>query len=115
MQNNYKRIFIGGFSQGACMSYHIGLSFEHTLGGIIPFCGIPVTQTQIKEDNIENLNIFAIFGGQDIFIKLDYAVNHTLTVLSDFKKLKVEIFKDGPLEVKEVELEYVKTFIKSLL
>ena len=115
VQNNYKRIFIGGFSQGACMSYHIGLSFEHTLGGIIPFCGIPVTQTQINEDNIENLNIFGIFGGQDIFIKLDYAVNQTLTVLANFTKLKIEIFKDEIHEVNEIELEYVKTFIKSLL
>ena len=38
---DYKRIFIGGFSQGACLPYHIGLNFEHTLGGIILLCVMP--------------------------------------------------------------------------
>ena len=51
LQNNYTWIFVGSFSQGACMSYDIGLSFEHTLGAIIPFCGIPISKTQIKENN----------------------------------------------------------------
>ena len=63
-QNNYTRIFIGGFSQGACLSYHIGLSFEHTLCGIIPFCCYRFSQTRINEKNIENLNIFGIFRGE---------------------------------------------------
>ena len=115
VQNNYTRIFVGGFSQGACMSYHIGLSFEHTLGGIIPFCGIPINKTQIKEENIEKLNIFGILGGEDIYINLNYALKQTFKVLANFKKLKIEIFKNEYHEVKEVELEYVKIFIKSLL
>ncbi len=115
VQNNYTRIFVGGFSQGGLMSYHIGLSFEHTLGGIIPFCSFPITKTQINDKNIENLNILGIFGGQDIYVNPDYAVNKTLNVLSKFKKLKIEFFNDEPHQVKEAELEYVKIFIKSLL
>ena len=98
-----------------CMSYHIRLSFEHTLGGIIPFCGIPINKTQIKEENIEKLNIFGILGGEDIYINLNYALNQTFKVLANFKKIKIEIFRDENHDVKEVELEYVKTFIKSLL
>ena len=113
--NDYKRIFVGGFSQGACLSYHIGLSFEHTLGGIIPFCGIPVSKTKIKENNKNDLNIFSILGGEDIYFTFDYALNQTLNILSGFKKLKIEIFKDEEHAVKDVELEYVKTFIKSLI
>ena len=42
-------------------------------------------------------------------------MNQTLEVLSQFKKLKINIFKDEPHAVKDVELEYVKTFIKSLI
>ena len=115
VKNDYKRIFVGGFSQGACMSYHIGLSFEHTLGGIIPFCGIPVSKTQIKENNKNDLNIFSILGGKDIYFTFDYAFNQTLNVLSEFNNLKIEIFKDAEHAVKDAELEYVKTFIKSLI
>lgn len=112
---DYKRIFVGGFSQGACLSYHIGLSFEHTLGGIIPFCGYPVSKTTIQENNKKDLNIFSIFGGEDIYINLDYALNQTLTLLSEFELLKIEIFRNELHTVQEYELEYVKTFIKSLI
>ena len=38
-------------------------------------------------------------------------MNKALNVLSKFKKLKIEIFKDQPHEVKDFELEYVKIFI----
>ena len=115
VDGNYSRIFVGGFSQGACLSYHVGLSFEHTLGGIIPFCGIPVSKTEIQENNKKDLNIYSILGGKDIYINLNYAMNKTLTVLSKFEKLKIEIFQNEEHAVKEYELEYVKTFIKSLL
>ena len=115
VQGDYKRIFVGGFSQGACLSYHIGLSFEHTLGGIIPFCGYPVSNTTINEENKKDLNIFTVLGGEDIFVNLDYTLNQTLTLLSEFKKLKIEIFRDEEHAVKDYELEYVKTFIKSLI
>ena len=113
--NNYTRIFVGGFSQGACLSYQIGLSFEHTLGGIIPFCAIPHSQTPIVEENNKNLNIFSILGGRDIYFPLDYALNQTFTVLSNLTNLKIEIFKDQEHAVEDIELDYVKAFIKSLL
>ena len=48
---DYKRIFIGGFSQGAYLPYHIGFNFEHTLGGIILLCGMPDSKTTIQEGN----------------------------------------------------------------
>jgi phospholipase/carboxylesterase len=32
---NYKNIFIGGFSQGACLSLYTGLTYKHLLGGDI--------------------------------------------------------------------------------
>ena len=52
------------------MSFHIWLSFEFTIGGIIPFCGIPVSETKIKEKR-KDLNILIILGNQDIFFLLN--------------------------------------------
>jgi predicted esterase len=115
VNNDYKRIFVGGFSQGACMSYHIGLSLEHSLGGIIPFNGFPVSKTKIFDDNFDNLNVFSVFGGEDIVMKLDYVYNQVLTILSKLKNLKIEIFKNESHSLNDYELEYVKVFIKSLL
>ena len=57
------------------MSYHIGLSIEFTLGGIVCFCGIPVSKTQIREKRDKELNILTIAGGKDIYFPLDYLKN----------------------------------------
>ena len=114
VNNDYSKIFIGGFSQGACMSYHIGLSFEHTLGGLLNFCGIPVTKTQIYE-NRENLNILTIAGGKDIYFPLDYFENQTYTVLQNFTNLTIIPFPNEEHAVTKVGLDEVKKYIKSWL
>ena len=114
VNNNYSRIFIGGFSQGACLSFHVGLSFEYTLGGVTTFCGIPVNQTQIRE-NREELNILSIAGGKDIYFPLEYLTNRTKTILKDFKNLTLIPFENEEHAVSQVGLEEVKKFIKSLL
>jgi predicted esterase len=115
LNNDYKKIFVGGFSQGASMTYHVGLSFEHVLGGIIALSGFPVFSTPVNENNFDNLNIFCVLGGEDTFIRFDYELNHTLTVLSRLKKLDLHIFKNEKHAVKEYEFDYVKVFINSLL
>lgn len=36
---NYSKIFLGGFSQGACLSLHIAFNFEFNIGGVIALSG----------------------------------------------------------------------------
>ena len=114
VNNDYSKIFVGGFSQGACMSFHIGLSFEYTLGGIVTFCGIPVSKTQIKE-NRGDLNILSIAGGKDIYFPLDYLKNQTYNILQNFTKLNFMPFENEEHAVTKVGLEEVKKYIKSLI
>ncbi|KAL4463138.1 hypothetical protein ABPG74_007139 [Tetrahymena malaccensis] len=40
LNNQYERIFLGGFSQGFMLSLKVGLEFEYRLGGVLGFCGI---------------------------------------------------------------------------
>jgi len=114
INNNYKRIFVGGFSQGAIMSFHIGLSFEYTLGGIIPFCGIPHSQTQKNKDN-ENLNILSFLGGKDIYIDLKYAKSHIEGILANYTNLNIKVYENNLHEVAQDELEEFKKYIKTWL
>lgn len=114
INSNYSRIFIGGFSQGACMSFHIGLSFKETLGGIVAFCGIPITQTQIKEGR-ENLNILGIVGGKDIYFPLNYSLPQYDKVLKNFTNLNRKVFEDEEHDVADSEFKDVKEFLKSLM
>ena len=114
VNNDYRRIFIGGFSQGACLSFHVCLSFEYTLGGVVTFCGIPVSKTQIREKR-EELNILSIAGGKDIYFPLEYLIDRTNTILKDFKNLTIVPFKNEEHAVTSVGLNEVKKFINSLL
>ena len=66
----YDNIFLGGFSQGACMSIHIGLSYEKTLGGIICVSGALFPNTLINKKN-EKVPIFISHGDLDDQITKD--------------------------------------------
>lgn len=72
LNGQYNKIFIGGFSQGACISFHVGFLFKHELGGIIPLSGVmfPLTLKQIDLKCKENLHCFIGFGLQDDRIPL---------------------------------------------
>ena len=114
VNSNYSRVFIGGFSQGACMSFHIGLRFKYTLGGIVTFCGIPISKTQIKEGR-ENLNILSFIGGKDIYLPYNYTKPQYAKILKDFTNLKLKPYDDEEHAVAESELKEVPDFIKSLI
>ena len=107
------KVFVGGFSQGACMTFHIGLSFNHTLGGIIPFRGIPVSNTNIYE-NREELNIFTILGGKDIYFPLKNETEQIETILFDFPNLSINDYENEEHTVSVDELEDVKKYIKNI-
>jgi predicted esterase len=111
---NYSRVFVGGFSQGACMSFHIGLRFNYTLGGIVTFCGIPISKTQIKEGR-ENLNILSFIGGKDIYIPYNYSKPQYAKILKNFTNLNLKPYDEEEHAVADSELKDVKDFIKSLI
>ena len=67
--NGYDNIFLGGFSQGAIMSLHVGLSYDKLLGGIICCSGALFPKTEINKNN-ENVRIFVSHGDLDNFIEI---------------------------------------------
>ena len=64
IDGKYENIFVGGFSQGACLSLYTGLTYKHLLGGVIILSGALFPQTKILESNKE-LNIFVGHGEND--------------------------------------------------
>jgi len=93
----------------------VGLSFDFTLGGIVCFCGIPVSQTQIKKNRDKELNILSIAGGKDIYFPIDYLKNQTKNILHNFTKLHLKEFLNEGHAVTESELKKMKKFIDSLI
>ncbi len=73
-----QRIVIGGFSQGAIMSYSIGLLNPEQVAGIVCFSGdiYPEIETKIMDaSKYKNLKIFASHGENDPVLPFSDAVN----------------------------------------
>lgn len=111
LNGDYSKIFVGGFSQGACLSYDIGLSFEKVLGGIVCFCGIPFKQTRKLVQNGSNLNILAILGGKDHYFPLKYAKEQIKSIIVENKNLKIKEYGKRGHEVGDDELKEMKSFL----
>ena len=69
-----KKIFIGGFSQGAIMSYKLALSYPNKFGGIIIHSARLPVEYSVKELNLyKNLNILIIHGSEDSGLSTKWA------------------------------------------
>ena len=64
IDGKYENIYIGGFSQGGCLSLLVGLTFEHLIGGVIALSSYLFPEIEIKDDK-KDLNIFVGHGEED--------------------------------------------------
>ena len=68
------RVYLGGFSQGAMMSYYIGLTHPDKLRGIAPLSGMVVESVKHSVQKGAALNKLKIFAGHgDVDDRIPYA------------------------------------------
>ena len=115
LNNDYSKIFVSGFSQGSYLSFYIGLSFEHLLGGIACFCGMPLTKTKIVENNRKNLNIFAAFGVKDGFVEISFAREQMKKLLGNNNNVVMKEYKNYEHQVYEEELKDMNKFLLNII
>ena len=90
-----KKIFIGGFSQGAIMSYKLALLYPNKFGGIIIHSARLPVEYSVKELSLyKNLNILIIHGSEDsgLSTKLAYqgkALFEKLGANTDYYEAKI--------------------------
>ena len=111
VDGDYSKIIVAGYSQGACLTYDIGLSFDHLLGGISCFCGIPFDHTEILENNKKNLNIFAALGSSDPYFPLNQSKNTINKKIGNNKNLKIQEYKGKGHELTDEALRDMGKFI----
>jgi len=111
LHRDYSKIFIGGFSEGACLAYHIGLTLKNIVGGIVSFCGIPLKKTEKLPDNGMNLNILAILGGKDSMFPLNEAKHQIKSLIAGNNNLLIKEFPFSGHEVTDDEIKEMKSFI----
>ena len=69
-------VYLGGFSQGAIMSYSIGLTQPKSVRGIVALSGrllIEIQPLVKKSDDLSNLSVFVAHGTQDRTLGIAYA------------------------------------------
>ena len=64
LKGDASKMWIGGFSQGACMAMHVGLGHEKPIGGIIACSGALFDITEMKNEDLkkEKQPIFTYHG-----------------------------------------------------
>jgi len=73
---NLNEVYLGGFSQGAIMSYSVGLSNPEEVDGVISFSGriLEGIQTTVSaKDEHKALKVFLAHGVQDTTLPIHYA------------------------------------------
>ena len=51
LENDSKRVLIGGISQGCAMALYCGLSYDRPLGGIFGLSGFHINETELNSSN----------------------------------------------------------------
>lgn len=95
LNENYKRIVVGGFSQGCSISLSCALQFKKTLGGIIGFSGLLFPNVIISKEN-ENTPILLSHGKLDPLIPCELAEKSYLKL--DRKKHNLKLMIDQNLD-----------------
>ena len=111
LNNNYKNIYIGGFSQGAMLSLYIGLSYKKQIGGIIACSGILFPQTNIIN---KETNVFIGHGIDDSRINIDLALKSYKPILN-FDNVQMKKYNFLDHSINEIELNDIKEFFKHCL
>ena len=110
IDGKYENIYVGGFSQGACLSLYTGLTFKHLLGGVLCFSGALFSQTKILDSN-KNLKIFVGHGLKDDVIP--YKVNEeSLKPIENFSGLKKFTYPNLAHSIDFKEIQDLSNFLK---
>ena len=113
IDGKYENIFVGGFSQGACLSLYTGLTYEHLLGGIISLSGALFSQTKILESN-KGIKIFVGHGEKDDVIP--YKTNQeSLKPIENFSGLFKYSYPNLAHSINGKEIQDLKNFLKKCI
>ena len=101
LKGNYKNIFIGGHSQGACISLYTAYNFKELLGGVLACSGILFPQAEIF-GNKNKLKVFLAHGENDNVIPLDFH-NETVKRIENFEGVKKYYYKNHEHSITDYE------------
>ena len=110
LDGKYENIFVGGFSQGACLSLYTGLTYKHMLGGVIVLSGALFLQTKILDSN-KGLKMFIGHGSNDPVIPLKSS-EESMKPIEKFAGFNRYIYPNQVHTICAQEIQDLKNFLK---
>lgn len=110
---DYKKVFVGGFSQGASIALSVGLNIKEKIGGVVALSGIlfPCSTSQVDVNSKKDLPIYIGHGIQDTMLSYDLAMeSYKFFTENKFSEVKMKEFDIGHT-VNKKELAEVSDFI----
>ena len=86
LNGNYNKIYVGGHSQGACISLYTAYNFKELLGGVLACSGVLFPQADIVGDK-NRLNTFLGHGTEDMTIPISFH-NETVKRIENYEGVK---------------------------
>ena len=105
----YENIFIGGHSQGACVTLLTGYTVDYLLGGVLVCSGILFPQAEIV-GNKTSLNVMLGHGYKDKAIPLYYHIE-TVERISSFSGVETHYYPDQGHEIGNDEKKDMGIFL----
>lgn len=119
------RIIVGGFSQGAGVSYYYGLTATNKPAGIMPLSGwAPLAKDLIADESVAtackeaNTVIFAAHGTEDGIVQYRFGQESFAGVSKTFARNEAKhVFKSYPMEhsASDAEIRDMTYWIKEIL
>ena len=110
---DYQKIFIGGFSQGACISLFTAFNFEKLLGGVIACSGFLFEQTEIIGDK-KSLNVYIGHGDRDKLIPFEFH-KKTIKRIEEYKGVKKYYYNGYGHSINKDEKKDIEKFLNVLI
>lgn len=111
LNNDYSKIFIGGFSQGASLSLMVALGInKNSFGGVVCCSGFLFPTIELTEDK-KTVPIWAYHGVNDVMIFESLAKESYKRLVDNKFKFTYKTYKQGH-EISYDELTQMKKFLE---
>ena len=113
LNGKYQNIFIGGHSQGACISLYTAYNFKELLGGVLVCSGVLFKQVNIEGDK-NKLNVFLAHGSGDKAIPFAYH-NETVERIKNFEGVKTYYYEGAGHDIYPYEKNDMGKFLNETM
>ena len=101
LKGQYQNIFVGGHSQGACISLYTAYNLKKLIGGVLVCSGILFEQAEIVGDK-NKLKVFLAHGDKDLAIPFAYH-KETVKRIENFEGVRKYYYRNHGHDITDYE------------